>query len=354
MTIPKLTDDAVAGLPLEAGRAELLEEIMSTVAPDRQAAEPTPLPSRTRRRWLVPAAAAAVVAGIAASTVWWQAPGDDRHGGGRTPSVAAEPGEADETGFRAVLDVPGWEVTSTEAGEDGYGEINYDKGGGFTAKGGASLTITWYPADSYDSYVEDREHIVDPPAPGEPVEVLGLGGQLWAYSDDDHTVIREVQDGHWMEFRGTGMDEAAYRELLGQLRLVDRPDFEAALPEDYVSKDERLGTALEMIGGITDVTGVGWPGRAPSLSSDETDPYQLGADIAGKYACAWIAEFADAKRAGDQARADEAARVLDTSGAWPVLLEMSADGDYPEVVWDYAVEVGAGRVPQGYRDGLGC
>ena len=38
--IPKLTDDAVSVLPLESGRAELLEEIMSTVAPDRQTAEP--------------------------------------------------------------------------------------------------------------------------------------------------------------------------------------------------------------------------------------------------------------------------------------------------------------------------
>ena len=34
--IPKLTDDAISRLPLESGRAELLEEIMSTVAPDRQ------------------------------------------------------------------------------------------------------------------------------------------------------------------------------------------------------------------------------------------------------------------------------------------------------------------------------
>ena len=46
----KLTDEAVALLPLEAGRAELLEEIMSTVAPDRTLDEPTPVPGRTRGR----------------------------------------------------------------------------------------------------------------------------------------------------------------------------------------------------------------------------------------------------------------------------------------------------------------
>ncbi len=348
--IPKLTDDAVAELPLGAGRAELLEEIMSTVAPDRQTPEP-PAPTRHRSRWLVPLAAAAVVAGIAGTSLWWTGPGDD-HGRGGTPSVATQP---DESGFRAVLDAPGWTVSATESGDDGYGEVNYDKGGGFTEKGGASFTITWYHADSYADYVTDREHIVDPPAPGEPVEVLGLDGQLWAYSADDHTVIREVQDGHWMEFRGTGMDEAAYRTLLGQLRIVGLTDYEAALPDDYVSKAERRDAALAIVSGITDAAGAGWPGgQAPNLASSQQDPYQLGAEVSGRYTCAWLGEFAAAQAAGDDVRAAEAAHVLGTSRQWPVLQQMNARGDYPEVVWEYADEVVAGRVPDGYKQGLGC
>ena len=44
---------------------------------------------------------------------------------------------------------------------------------------------------------------------------------------------------------------------------------------------------------------------------------------------------------------------MGTSRQWPVLQEMDADGDYPEVVWDYADQVGAGQVPEGYREGLG-
>src|SRR5205085_1323714 len=146
------TDDAVSRLPLEAGRAELLEEIISTVAPDRQDDEPSVVPNRHGRRWLVPLAAAAVVAGIAASSLWWHdarvEPG--RGPGHADPQVATQPAPV-PTGFRAVLDAPGWTVTSTEAEEDGYGEVNYDRGGGFTEKGGASFTITWYPARSYDS-----------------------------------------------------------------------------------------------------------------------------------------------------------------------------------------------------------
>ena len=121
--IPKLTDDSVSLLPLESGRAELLEEIMSTVTPDRTLDEPTPVPSRNRGRWLAPVAAAAVVAGIVAGSLWASGllPDEDT-------SVATQPGA--QAGKRPVLDAPGWEVTSTESGDDGYGEVNYEKGPG--------------------------------------------------------------------------------------------------------------------------------------------------------------------------------------------------------------------------------
>ena len=56
---PQLTDDAVAALPLHAGRAELLEEIMQTpVLDDRPLATPD---TRRRRGWLAPVAAAAAI-----------------------------------------------------------------------------------------------------------------------------------------------------------------------------------------------------------------------------------------------------------------------------------------------------
>ena len=54
-----------------------------------------------------------------------------------------------------MLDAPGWKVDSL--GGDGIMFRNGD----------ADLEITSYAAKDYDSYVEDREHIVDPPAPRE-------------------------------------------------------------------------------------------------------------------------------------------------------------------------------------------
>ena len=157
MMIPKLTDDAISMLPLESGRAELLEEIMTTVAPDRQT-EATPNPTPRRNRWLAPVAAAAVVAGLAGGTVWWQQHRPEQDDSSRVAALGLPEGQA------VVLDAPGWKVDSL--GGDG---IQF-------RKGDANLEVTSYAAKDYDSYVEDREHIVDPPAPGAPVTVLGRPG----------------------------------------------------------------------------------------------------------------------------------------------------------------------------------
>lgn len=357
---PKLTDDAVSRLPLHAARAELLEEIVSTPVTERTtdpAASPRP------RRWLVPLAAAAVVAGVVGATSLW-AGGSGQQvpqpASSTPPSVAASPSDdtAVETtapapepdGTYAVLDAPGWVATYAES-EGDYASVTYEKGD-------ARFEITRYPASSYDDYVEDREHIVEPPAPGEPVEVAGLAGQMWAYSADDHTVIRAVEDGSWLELRGGEMTLQALLEALSSVRITDRAAFEASLPDRFVTDGERPAAGLTIIDGITDVSGAGWPaGGERTIDSQEQDPYQLGADVAGAYACAWIGEFAAAKRDGDAAgaaNAAEAARVLGTSRDWPVLQEMDAEGDYPEMVWELADQVAAGQVPQGWRGSLGC
>ncbi len=346
--MPKLTDDAISQLPLEAGRAELLEEIMTTVAPDRHT-EPTPLRASRRHRWMAPLAAAAVVAGLAGGTLWWQQHGpqqdDSNHVAG---SLGLPEGQA------VVLDAPGWKVDSL--GGDGIRFVNGD----------ANLEITSYAADDYESYVKDREYIVDPPAPGAPVTVLDRPGQLWDYSADDHTVIREVEDGHWMEFRGAGMDQDGFLALLGQLRFSSDAEFNAALPDDYVTTDERDVAAQKIIGDIREVSHAGFPdGTSLRLGAGESkDRYQFGAEVAGAYACAWIEAFDNASAHGQADQAAEAARVLGTSRQWPILEEMNAKGDYPEVVWDYADRVVTGESPDskspdgavtdGYREALGC
>ena len=339
-TNPKLTDEAVAMLPLEAGRAELLEEIMSTVAPDRTVDTTGETGDDRRSRWLIPVAAAAAVAAIAAATIWGQGllPGGSEEAQSFADQLALPDGQG------IVLDAPGWTVDSL--GSDG---IQFKRGD-------ARLDVTSYPADSYDSYVVDREHIVDPAAPGEPIEVLGRSAQMWAYLPTDHTAIREVEDGHWIELRGAGLDETAYLGLLGQLRFTSESEFDASLPQGFVTTAERPAAAAKILTDIEAISGAGFPsGEAPSFADgDSQDRYQFGAEVAGVYACAWFNAYENAKSHDQAAAQAEAARVLGTSRDWPILNEMNEAGDYPEVVWDLSRDVPAGIARDGYREGLGC
>lgn len=346
---PLLTDDAVAELPLHHGRAELLEEIMSTpVVHDTPARLPRQTRPRRPSKWLVPIAAAAVVAGLVTIPVWW---GGDSEPPGSViaPGPAGQP-EPSEAGNYIILEAPGWTVTYTS--QDEYGAtVSY-------SQSGAELEISTSPAESYAGYVEDREHILDPPAPGEPVEVLGKPGQLWAYSSDDHTVIREVERKQWREFRGSGIDKAEFLELLGQLRMVDLETFEASLPDKFVTTSERDDVVKEMLDGIAaalapaDLTTL----RTVSAAYDsyETDRYQLGAHTAGVVACAWLTSYVEAVATGDAEQRDAAVAAMATSRDWPILIEMAARGDYSEVVWDYADRIAAGNTPKGFEGGLGC
>ncbi len=338
MTDRKITDAGVARLPVLEGRAELLEEIMATTPIDRPVSTRTPEPGGPRRlRWVpVTIAAAAAVAAVVATPLWLADRDEQDEPVVDEPSYGSvAPGE----GEIAVLDAPGWTAT--------YGSVDEEYGGEMSYESGADrLDVHWRPADSYDSYVEDRERINHPEVDeGEPLEVLGRPARLWAYSATDHTVIREVVGDFTLEIRGSGMREPAFRELLGQLVAIDPADLDGYLPESFVTDAERADVIAEMIAPIPLPDGFD-----PAIESHEVDRYQLGADVTSAVVCAWIGQFAD----GDAAARAEAQDALATARDWPVLQEMNAGGGWSDVVWDYADTVVGGDVPEGYKGGIGC
>jgi len=198
-------------------------------------------------------------------------------------------------------------------------------------------------------YVADRQRLDYPEVdPGTPVQLAGADALMWPYSADDHTAIGVAAQGVYPEVRGAGMARAAYLDLLTQLRWTDQAGFEASLPESSVTGAER-GDVVEQM--LSDVP---VPPDWEKPDSTETDRYQLGAAVAGSVACQWIAEFERATRSGDQAAASQAADAMATSRDWAILREMDATGDYPEVLWELADEMAAGRVPEGWQGALGC
>ena len=339
---------------------QLREELRRTAAgtdptnPDR----PQHVVTRARqaqraRRGAAAAASLAVVAAVAVPVWLSSATGPGAGDGGFAgQGTTQEATQAEAAGpYRAVLDAPGWEAVHVSVNADAQedGEVSY-------AGPAGSVDIMWRPAATYEDYYEDRRHITNPPSDGEAVEVLGETGRMWAYSTQDHTVIRPVENGFTLEVRGSGMTEPAFRELLGQLRLVDETEFEAALPEAFATSGERDAVAAGMLDGIEQHTDpLLPPGVArSSITSEENDLYALGADVAGGVACAWLQEYADAHAAGDRAAQRAAVAALSGSRDWPVLQEMRERGEYPQVVWDYADQVASGKVPEGWQDGLGC
>lgn len=334
---PTLTDQAVSDLPLSAARAELLEEIMSTPVIEGRDTERA---DRPVRRWLAPLAAAAAVATLIAVPTWLLGGGDDARTRPAETGPAAAPA-AEVTHEWVLLEAPGWEITYV-SDSHGEKEVRWEKGG-------AALDVHLRGAKDRASYVEDRQLIDYPDKdPGTPVTLLGEDALMWPYSADDHTTIGAVDGKVYPEVRGSGMDRDAYLVLLGQLSWTDQARFEAALPESFVRDAERADSITEMLEGMALAPGAETP------TSRESDPYQLGADVAGAVVCGWIAEFERAAAAGDRKAAELAQATLATTHDWQVLHEMNERGDYPEVVWEYADEVAAGRVPEGYRGGLGC
>lgn len=330
-----ITDVAVAGLDLREGRAELLEEIMSTPVADLTV---TPGPTAPRRRRWVPAVAAAaavavIVGGLAALRLF-----DDP-----APVAVTPPFAAPSRGTLAVLDQPGWVLRSATV-QPSYGSLSYEKAG-------SQVEIRWKAADLHDQYVADRTRI-DAPAvdPGESLTVLGAPALLWAYAADDHTVIRQVDGDVFLEVRGSGLGEPAYRALLTRLVAIAPGDLDDHLPARFVTAPERDDAVQRDLAGVPLPEGFG----ADDVESTESDPYHLGADVSGAVTCAWIEQFVKARADGDTRAAQEAQDALSTSRDWPVLRRMNPEGDYPEVVWEISAEIGKGKVPAEYEQGLGC
>ena len=339
---PKLTDEALADLPLSHGRADLLEEIMRTPVLDDR---PVPADPRPRRGWLVPVAAAATVALLAGGVAWWAQEGTDP---GASSGVASTPSTAPDPGRWVVLDAPGWQVTSAYV-DATTGEVSWERGD-------ESLEVTWYSADSYDGYVEDRRHITTEPRDGEPVEVLGLGGLLWDYSKRDHTVIREVEGERWYEFRGSGMGRADFLALLEELQATDQAGFDAAMPASFVSDSERRAQIDTILDEIEQAAGTALPAgldRA-SVTSGQSDPYQLGADVTRAVTCAWIEEFDAARARGDDAAAQLAVDAMATAREWPVLDRMTSRGEWSQGIWAMADRMAAGEEMAPHAEGMGC
>jgi hypothetical protein len=169
-----------------------------------------------------------------------------------------------------------------------------------------------------------------------------------------------AEAGNVYELRAAVPDLAAFEERLGWLTKVDPQTWLEAMPSKVVAPADYAGTVREVLKGIPTPKSF-----APVRVPDEglvTDRYQVGAKTAGTVSCLWLRQWGAARRSGDTAAENEAVKAMATSTHWPILREMTKEGEYSEVVWQ-----AARWMPKGYfewdghkrnllaqAEGLGC
>jgi hypothetical protein len=192
--------------------------------------------------------------------------------------------------------------------------------------------------------------------------VNGKEARLFRYDGSDDFVAAWSESGYGLLARGAAPDLAAFTALVGTLHEANVDAWLSAMPQSVVKPNGRSKVVLDMLDGVPLPPGFD---VAPLLRGDDAtvvDRYQLGAQVAGAVACAWIDRWIDAKHTDDTVGVQQAVRALTTSHDWRVLHDMQAEGEYSPVLWSYADAVAADAptaekqswVEDTYRSSLGC
>ena len=333
---------------LDGAEQELLEEIMSVPT------SVAPPPSRWSRRAPVrrlagAAAAAAVLAGVVAVAVVQRERPAAPIAAPATSAAAPRPTvmtremvlKAAESNPRLLIDQPGWKAVTVYGFAEAEGTIAF-------RNGERELEMTWYPADQYQGYHQDRLAVSAP----EAVQVAGQRGDLFRYSDSDFAVMLRPRGDSFTEMRtSANWTRADFDAVLADIEFVDVRTWLAALPPQIVTPDKVSQAAAKVLADVPLPPGF----DIASLRVDgANDPYQFGARVTGEVGCGWIAEWLRADRVGDDDARARAAAAMKSSRDWDVLRQMNDEGDWPEAFWQVADDVAAGRPPAGFADALGC
>ncbi|MDQ4111790.1 MAG: hypothetical protein M3306_11910 [Actinomycetota bacterium] len=227
--------------------------------------------------------------------------------------------------YRLVLDTPGWVVPGgdgsvTDASH--IGSVDYEPSG--SGRRAPRLGISWGDSSTYQEGLRFAGSFdtADDGVTELPIDVVGQEATYWRNAGEDaFRVVLPLTAGHYQVITGTGMSKAEFEELLTRLRWVDQAEFDAALPDRYLTAQERSATIEQLL------TGVPLPESYDEhrLTSLQPNRYHLALDLARGAVCAWRDEWRAARESGDQERVTHAEDVLHQAGDWP--MDQTLDGN---------------------------
>lgn len=315
MTHP-LDERRLAALPVDAGLAALLDELLATA---------TPAVARPRRRWPLVVAAAASVAVVAAVPAYLAqrdggaAPTTPAATSALTGSPSGTPTEVTDApsppdpneppapvvvtvapwtapGSYALLDLPGWAFDRNGVTGGAGQQVVYSRGGETL-----ELSVTprrWY-ASQVTGAVEEAE--------ASTLEVLGEQATYVEYESEQQMAFLPVHDGFGLRVAAGFTTPATFQALVGGLRKVDEAGFAAALPPDTVAPRDAERVANGMVRG-SEVA----PGTRVRVPGGYNSRYHVAAAVVDAIGCAWLDRWA----VGDPAARRDALRALTGSRTW--------------------------------------
>jgi hypothetical protein len=316
---------------VERARADLMRAIRRSASP-----------WRARRRAVVGVpVVAAMLAAVALGTTMLTRGGD--------AAWAAALVKVAESVPRLLPGEQGWQVSRADQFNIDFGEVTF-------TRGQAELELRWQPASAYQATLRKRTHDA-----GLTSAVVIAGTNARVFRDRSTDLFSAVwkRSGYAVEIRGTARDIEDFESTLGSFHEVDVDAWLSAMPANVVKPSSRSGVVNQMLADVPLPSGF----NVDKLRTGDTvrDRYQLGAEASGAVGCAWIGQWLSAQQAGDHARARQATNAMATSRHWVILREMKAEGNYPDVFWQYAAAMttnqpvlGKATVAQSYMSALGC
>ena len=264
----------------------------------------TAIGSRSRRRaglgFGLGLAAIAAIAALLVVGGWLSGSGSGR------PEFAAAAIRVAEANPRLLVTEPGWKIVRADEFEPDSGELTF-------SNGSRDLEIHWYPARQYEQFLRDRADVSRP----EQGTLLGHRATTVEYTYGEYATMLSPQGKVFIEVRGQLGSRRAYNEILHSLRPVDVETWLDAMPPSTVRPEARAKAVEQMLRGIPQP-----PGFDPTVLQGEdsiSDHSSLAVKVGNAVACGWAEAWIAARRAGNQAAAQQAVEAMAHSADWPIV-----------------------------------